>query len=116
MTICGLRLRCRVVRAARQRLCDYHFCHTRRASWAKTARPFFIYMNDDAFKTKLCALLAESMDAPDEVLLAHVTELLQLRAQVAANAALEQRIRDLIHICNCNRQTALDILAAQGKA
>jgi hypothetical protein len=71
---------------------------------------------NDTLKTKLCALLAVSLDSPDEVLLAHVTELLQLRTQVAANAALEQRIRDLIHTCNCSRQTALDILAAQGKA
>ena len=72
--------------------------------------------DDDTLKSKLCALLAASLDTPDEVLLAHVTELLQLRTQVAANAALEQRIQDLIHTCNCGRQTALDILAAQGKA
>ena len=73
-------------------------------------------MNDDALKPKLCALLATSLDTPDAVLLAHVTELLQLRTQVAANAALEQRIRDLIHTCNCDRQTALSILTAQDKA
>jgi hypothetical protein len=73
-------------------------------------------MNDDTLKSKLCALLAASLDTPDAVLLENVTALLRLRTQVAANAALEQRIRDLIHVCNCDRQTALSILVAQGKA
>jgi hypothetical protein len=72
--------------------------------------------DDDTLKSKLCALLAASLDTPDEVLLAHVTELLQLRTRVEASAALERRIQDLIHVCNCDRQTALTILTAQGKA
>jgi hypothetical protein len=61
-------------------------------------------------------LLGLSLDSPNEALLAIVTDLLQLRAQVAANAALEQRIQDLTRTCNCDRQTALSILAAQEKA
>ena len=73
-------------------------------------------MNDDALKPKLCALLATSLDTPDAVLLENVTALLQLRARVEASAALERRIQDLIHVCNCDRQTALSILVAQGKA
>ena len=73
-------------------------------------------MNDDALKPKLCALLATSLDTPDAVLLENVTALLQLRARVEASAALERRIQDLIHVCNCGRQTALSILTAQGKA
>jgi hypothetical protein len=71
---------------------------------------------NDELKTKLTAALGVSLDTPDTCLIEQVKDLLQLRRQVTASAALEKRILELQQVTHCTRETATAILEQQGAA